>query len=56
MKKVPIGFNVGTVTNKKNEFASKTDVKSSNPKKSLVDIYFPQRNMTLSYYNDMFDL
>lgn len=24
--------------------------------KSLVQVHFPSRNMTLSYYNDMFDL
>ena len=29
---------------------------SSPPKKSLVQVYFPKRNMTLSYYNDQFDL
>ena len=26
------------------------------PRKSLVQVYFPGRNMTLSYYNDQFDL
>ena len=26
------------------------------PRKSVVQIYFPERNMTLSYYNDQFDL
>ena len=26
------------------------------PRKSLVQVYFPARNMTLSYYNDTFDL
>jgi hypothetical protein len=29
---------------------------SSPPKKSLVQVYFPKQNMTLSYYNDRFDL
>lgn len=26
------------------------------PRKSMVQVYFPSRNMTLSYYNDQFDL
>lgn len=26
------------------------------PRKSLVRVYFPERNMTLTYYNDAFDL
>ena len=26
------------------------------PRRSVVRVYFPQRNMTLSYYNDRFDL
>jgi hypothetical protein len=26
------------------------------PRKSLVQVYFPCRGMTLSYYNDQFDL
>ena len=29
---------------------------STTPKKSVVRIHFPARNMTLSYYNDAFDL
>lgn len=29
---------------------------ASAPKKSLVQVYFPQRGRTLSYYNDQFDL
>lgn len=29
---------------------------ASKPVRSLVDIHFPTRNMTLSYYNDQFDL
>ena len=28
----------------------------SNAKKSVVDVYFPDRHLTCSYYNDMFDL
>ncbi len=30
--------------------------KKAEPRKSLVQIYFEARNMTLAYYNDMFDL
>ena len=26
------------------------------PRKSVVQVHFPKRNMTLAYYNDMFDL
>jgi hypothetical protein len=26
------------------------------PKKSLVEVFFPDRNLTCSYYNDTFDL
>lgn len=28
----------------------------ANAKKSVVDVYFPDRHLTCSYYNDMFDL
>ena len=29
---------------------------ASEPRKSVVRVHFPARNMTLSYYNDAFDL
>ena len=30
--------------------------KAKNIKKSVVDVFFPDRHLTCSYYNDMFDL
>lgn len=33
-----------------------TAPRSSEAKKSVVQIHFPARNMTLAYYNDKFDL
>ncbi len=55
MKKYQIGFNVNQFNNiaEKSEYVpQRTDI----PKKSVVQIYFPQRKMTLAYYNDLFDL
>lgn len=57
MKKYPIGFMTskddGEHTTRKTENIVMCDKK---PKKSVVRVYFPVRNMTLSYYNDLFDL
>lgn len=57
MKKYPIGFTAKKEPEETMQ-ASTTPIISSNnqPKKSVVRVYFPTRNMTLSYYNDMFDL
>lgn len=57
MKKYPIGFTAKKDAEEIIQEARKTisDV-SNQPKKSVVRVYFPARNMTLSYYNDMFDL
>lgn len=57
MKKYPIGFTAKR-ENEHNIHISETIINSDNnkPKKSVVRVYFPSRNMTLSYYNDMFDL
>ncbi len=56
MKKNFIGFTVsGSDSNTQIDAPMSTDV-NTEPKKSVVDIYFPQRNMTLTYYNDRFDL
>ena len=56
MKKFPIGFNtsVGTVT--ENEATVSTDVVLVHPKKSVVQVYFPHKDMAFAYYNDRFDL
>lgn len=53
--KLKIGFNA------KEEYKSSKDVCANEqrtivPRKSVVQVYFPSRNMTLAYYNDMFDL
>lgn len=57
MKKYPIGFTAKS-ENEQNIQISEATRNSDNikPKKSVVRVYFPSRNMTLSYYNDMFDL
>lgn len=57
MKKYPIGFTAKR-ENEQNTQMSEVTINSDNikPKKSVVRVYFPSRNMTLSYYNDMFDL
>lgn len=53
--KLKIGFHV------KEEFKSAkeicvTEQRTIVPRKSVVQVYFPSRNMTLAYYNDRFDL
>ncbi len=54
--KYPIGFK-GNVTVAKEQYEVKdvilTDVA---PKKSVVQVYFKENNMTFAYFNDMFDL
>lgn len=57
MKKYLIGFKHED-NDRQNEIANVAAASANEtiPRKSLVDIYFPQRNMTLSYYNDRFDL
>lgn len=56
MGKYPIGFNIERT--EENTHFEKPIVKENItiPKKSVVDVFFPKRNMTLSYYNDEFDL
>ncbi|MFA7636352.1 MAG: hypothetical protein WCX81_01170 [Monoglobales bacterium] len=56
MKKNPIGFFV-----KDNEMQVENEImvhdeKTTEPRKSVAEVYFPARHMTLSYYNDMFNL
>ena len=55
MKKYPIGFNVSMPENK-SDMCEVTNECVNTARKSLVRIYFPTRDMTLSYYNDLFDL
>lgn len=57
MKKYSIGFTPTsdsevTVPNS----SDITAMQNNTARKSVVRVYFPVRNMTLSYYNDMFDL
>ena len=52
----PIGFNpFGRRTNKDSEKRPELKVKGE-IKSTIVQIFFPERNRTLSYYNDCFDL
>lgn len=58
MKKFTIGFNADRdreVTPAEPEPQKTTDDTAA-PKESVVDVYFPEKNRKLSYYNDKFDL
>ena len=56
MKKYPIGFN--TRINKESEKEPSVTIyqEMAQPKKSVVQVYFPHRGMGWAYYNDSFDL
>ena len=56
MKKYPIGFNTRINKEPKNETHATTYQETVQPKKSIVQVYFPHRGMEWSYYNDSFDL
>lgn len=52
-------FKIGFIGNNENENTivdTPSEGTSASPVKSLVQVRFPDRNMTLSYYNDSFDL
>lgn len=51
-----IGFAPNTADPPETVQSSNSQVKLTVPKKSVVQIYFPDRHITLSYYNDTFDL
>lgn len=51
-----IGFSVHPSQNSCSDTVPALEQKSSLPRKSLVQVHFPDRNMTLSYFNDRFDL
>lgn len=52
--KHPIGF---AFSEESEQVAQATPVqKTATPVKSLVQVYFPERNQTLTYFNDRFDL
>lgn len=56
MKKYAIGFN--TTINKESDDNVPMEVCKGviEPKKSIVQVYFPSRDMSWAYYNDSFDL
>ena len=56
MKKYPIGFN--TKISEESEINALMEVCKSDtePKKSIVQVYFPHRGTGWAYYNDSFDL
>lgn len=54
--KYKIGFASESFEDTKKETAYPTQVKTIVPRRSVVQIYFPQRGMTLAYYNELFDL
>ena len=45
-----------TMRNQENEKVIEPSCKSESAKKSVVEIFFLERHLTCSYYNDMFDL
>lgn len=51
-----IGFSAGMTEEMNKEPVAATSVRSVAPVKSLVQVFFPGRNMTLAYYNDQFNL
>lgn len=56
MKKSPIGFHIGIRENTKNESDIPQNIVVKEPKKSVVQVYFPHRGTGWAYYNDRFDL
>lgn len=55
--KFRIGFAAADSTDRKNaEAAIAAQQVQTAPRKSVVQIYFPGRNMTMAYFNDRFDL
>lgn len=53
-----IGFSATDEDNPKSENTNLNfdQTSGSSPKKSVVDVYFPERNLTCTYYNEKFDL
>ncbi len=54
--KYPIGFQISADQANSSEQECLPPVRSDEPIKSVVRVAFPDRHMTLSYYNDTFDL
>lgn len=54
---IKIGFTAETESNEQTYRDTKMEKGfKANAKKSVVDVHFPDRHLTCSYYNDMFDL
>ena len=51
-----IGFTANHSENKQEKTADTAPRSTAVPRKSVVRVYFAGRNMTLAYYNDLFDL
>ncbi|MGN0734781.1 MAG: SWIM zinc finger domain-containing protein [Anaerovoracaceae bacterium] len=51
-----IGFNTEPFDNKSAEAECITPMEQLIPRRSVVQVYFAERNMKLAYYNDQFDL
>lgn len=56
MKKHPIGFNTRSKEEPKKEAQVTPYPETKEPRKSVVQVYFPHRGMGWVYYNDNFDL
>ena len=56
MKKYPIGFNAGINKEPEKDPSVTIYQETAQPKKSVVQVYFPHRGMGWAYYNDSFDL
>lgn len=56
MKKYHIGFNTGIKKEAKVDAPSMACERVTEPKKSVVQVYFPHRGTGWAYYNDSFDL
>lgn len=56
MKKYPIGFNTSINKEPENETRVTAYQETVQPKKSVVQVYFPHRGTGWAYYNDSFDL
>ena len=56
MKKYPIGFHTRINKEPEKETPVTTYQETIQPKKSVVQVYFPHRGMGWAYYNDSFDL
>ncbi len=56
MKKFTIGFNAQPLNNSEEPAVPAPARTSAAPRKSLVDVYFPDRGRSWTYYNDKFNL